>query len=197
MAHLLRNPTQLRVVIGTVLALAVSLALALEQKAEAECQDSASQAVCAAFQRKAEKAKELANGDRTQWEKVAFLLIDNPPPTYYSLPNGTVLNIYTGQTRQTALSSHSSRSENVASQKVAAQWRRYMEMVHRHHAQGTLTYDMYRCRATCEGHQRGFKWAEANQAREYAHCKGDSQSFIEGCAVWVTRAKGLVVPESR
>jgi hypothetical protein len=39
----------------------------------------------------------------------------------------------------------------------------------------------YGCTTDCSGHQAGYAWAERNDISDPVNCRGDSQSFIEGC----------------
>jgi hypothetical protein len=165
-----------------------------EERASGDCVRSARPVVCVAMRERAEKAKELANGDEGQWAKVAYLLIENARPPFAFLPNGDALNIYSGEQRRTAASHAESRDERRQTERLKMQYRLYVQTILNHHKRGVLTYDMYPCVDVCDGHRRGFEWAEANSVREFRDCEGDSQSFIEGCTVSVTRRKGLVLP---
>jgi len=163
----------------------------------AGCIGSSQPAVCVAMKERALRAKALANGDRKQWASVAFALIENAPGSFVYLPNGNVLNLYSAEQRRTSISAGATREERIASNRIVAQWALYLEIVLAHHKRGILTYDIYPCIDVCEAHRRGFEWAEKNSVREYHDCGGESRSFIEGCAVWVTRKKGFVLPEGQ
>ncbi len=143
----------------------------------------------------AAKVKTLANDDEGQWAKVAYLYIKNARPPFVSLPNGDVLNIYSGEQRRTAVSHPGSRDEKLQTERLKMQYRLYVQTILNHHKSGVLTYDIYPCVDVCEGHRRGFEWAETNSVREFRDCEGDSKSFIEGCTVWVTRRKGLILQD--
>ena len=45
-------------------------------------------------------------------------------------------------------------------------------------------YD-YDCIDDCSGHEAGYEWAENNDISDIDECWGNSQSFIEGCWVYV------------
>ena len=150
---------------------------------------------CAAYQSKAESLRSLATSNRKQWERVAFLFTENAPPPFLFLPNGAVLEMSTGQVRQSTLSAYSSSESTAKSAKAVAQRRTYLETLFYFHSRGILTYDAYPCSQTCEGHEQGFKWAEEKKVTEYAACNGGSQSFSEGCFVYVTRSKGNILRE--
>lgn len=43
----------------------------------------------------------------------------------------------------------------------------------------------YRCTDDCSGHQAGYDWARRTGVYYLHECRGNSQSFIEGCKAWV------------
>ena len=43
----------------------------------------------------------------------------------------------------------------------------------------------YKCEDDCSGHYAGYEWAEQNEIGNESECVGNSQSFIEGCKVYV------------
>lgn len=43
----------------------------------------------------------------------------------------------------------------------------------------------YKCTDDCSGHYAGYEWAEQNNINSEDDCVGNSQSFIEGCKVFV------------
>jgi hypothetical protein len=43
----------------------------------------------------------------------------------------------------------------------------------------------YACKSDCSGHRAGYAWAERNEIEDDRDCEGNSQSFIQGCFVWV------------
>ncbi len=44
----------------------------------------------------------------------------------------------------------------------------------------------YECTGSdCEGHKEGFNDAKANNIQYASDCRGESQSYIEGCEAWV------------
>jgi len=43
----------------------------------------------------------------------------------------------------------------------------------------------YKCTDDCSGHYAGYEWAEKNGIDSIDGCTGNSQSFIEGCKVFV------------
>lgn len=40
------------------------------------------------------------------------------------------------------------------------------------------------CTDDCSGHEAGYQWAEDNDITDPDDCRGNSQSFIEGCQAW-------------
>ena len=50
---------------------------------------------------------------------------------------------------------------------------------------GTRTFGGYECTEDCSGHAAGYRWAEDKGITDEADCSGDSQSFIEGCLVYL------------
>ncbi len=152
------------------------------------CKDDPNPMTCAAYQSKAETIQRLATSDRAKWEQVAILLTENGPTPYISLPDGTVLEMATGQIRRQPNTKPSPQAA-----KLVVHRRIYMDALFQSHARGILTYDMYPCVHTCEGHKEGFKWAESNQIKDYSSCSGHSQSFVEGCIVQVKRVKHALI----
>jgi hypothetical protein len=43
----------------------------------------------------------------------------------------------------------------------------------------------YGCTKDCSGHQAGYAWAQKKRIDDPAHCRGKSQSFVEGCLDYV------------
>lgn len=43
----------------------------------------------------------------------------------------------------------------------------------------------YDCTVDCSGHEAGYKWAEEHGIDDEDDCRGNSQSFIEGCQAYV------------
>ena len=50
---------------------------------------------------------------------------------------------------------------------------------------GSQTFGGYECTEDCAGHNAGYEWAENNDISDIDDCGGKSQSFIEGCWVYV------------
>lgn len=50
---------------------------------------------------------------------------------------------------------------------------------------GYYTFHGYDCTEDCSGHEAGYEWAEDNDISDTYDCDGNSQSFIEGCEVYV------------
>lgn len=46
-------------------------------------------------------------------------------------------------------------------------------------------FNEYKCTNDCSGHYAGYEWAEDNNINSEDDCFGNSQSFIEGCKVFV------------
>jgi len=42
-----------------------------------------------------------------------------------------------------------------------------------------------RCTKDCSGHRAGYEWAQEKNVREESACGGTSESFREGCRIWV------------
>jgi hypothetical protein len=47
------------------------------------------------------------------------------------------------------------------------------------------TFSGYECTSDCSGHQAGYDWAEEKDISDIDDCGGKSDSFIEGCRVYV------------
>jgi hypothetical protein len=54
-----------------------------------------------------------------------------------------------------------------------------------HEATHSYTFGGYDCASNCSRHVAGYKWAGEHDIDSEEDCKGDSQSFVEGCKVWV------------
>lgn len=147
---------------------------------------------CQAFRNKAETAQSIATADRKKWEKIAFFLIENAPPPYQLLLNGSLLNIYDGKLKTAKVPL---KSKETYSQIVITQWRLYIDIIFQFNLKGILTFDVYPCNASCEGHTQGYDWAESNNIKQYKFCENEEKSFTEGCYVWVTRGRGLIFAE--
>lgn len=50
---------------------------------------------------------------------------------------------------------------------------------------GERFFGRYRCTDLCEGHQAGYEWAGKRRVQTFDQCAGRSQSFIEGCYVYL------------
>lgn len=50
---------------------------------------------------------------------------------------------------------------------------------------GYLSFHGYDCSEDCSGHEAGYEWAEDNNIRDEYDCDGNSDSFIEGCRIYV------------
>lgn len=48
-----------------------------------------------------------------------------------------------------------------------------------------LRFHDYDCTVDCSGHEAGYKWAEEHRIDDEDGCRGNSQSFIEGCQAYV------------
>jgi hypothetical protein len=48
----------------------------------------------------------------------------------------------------------------------------------------------YGCTVDCSGHEAGYEWAESNGVDDSAECRGNSESFIEGCLAYVAEQGG-------
>ena len=46
------------------------------------------------------------------------------------------------------------------------------------------------CNGDCSGHQAGYEWAEENGISSDSDCNGNSDSFNEGCANFVSGGSG-------
>ena len=149
-----------------------------------------------AFQRLAERARTIANGDRENWEKVAYILNQELATPFAFLPNVAVLEVYAGRITRNPVPNVGSREDKAKIALLLGQWRTYVEIIRRHNKEGRITFDIYPCTDTCEGHKSGFEWAERDQITDYGGCQGASRSFVEGCYVQVTRKKGLVLPSA-
>jgi hypothetical protein len=155
-----------------------------------ECLLTPNHALCIAYRLKASRVAEIANLGREQWAKVAYLYIENPLPPLTMLPDGMVLNIYSGALRIGPSGRSTDKDRKASTETVVATWRSYSNAIFEHNLRGQLTYDIYPCQSTCEGHEEGYKWAEKQDIREHQECQNNSKSFQEGCFVWVTRHQG-------
>jgi hypothetical protein len=50
---------------------------------------------------------------------------------------------------------------------------------------GYQSFKGYECTEDCSGHEAGYNWAEENGIEDAGDCRGNSQSFIEGCISYV------------
>ncbi len=50
---------------------------------------------------------------------------------------------------------------------------------------GLKTFHGYVCTKDCSGHRAGYAWAEENGIDDTGDCRGNSNSFIEGCMAYV------------
>ena len=50
---------------------------------------------------------------------------------------------------------------------------------------GNQEFGGYNCTEDCSGHEAGYGWAEENDISNIDDCRGNSQSFIEGCEAYV------------
>ena len=48
-----------------------------------------------------------------------------------------------------------------------------------------LTFNGYDCTDDCSGHEAGYSWAEENDISDEYDCDGNSNSFNEGCILYV------------
>jgi hypothetical protein len=48
------------------------------------------------------------------------------------------------------------------------------------------TFHGYLCTEDCSGHEAGYGWAEQNDIEDPSDCRGNSNSFIEGCQAYAT-----------
>ena len=152
------------------------------------CKGDPNPMTCAAYQSKAETIQRLATSDRTKWEQVPIQFTENGPTPYIFLPDGTVLEMSTGHLRRPP-----NTKPNPQVAKLVENRRNYIDALFQFHTRGILTYDMYPCDHTCDGHREGFKWAESNQIKDYSSCAGNSKSFVEGCIVQVKRLKNILL----
>lgn len=49
----------------------------------------------------------------------------------------------------------------------------------------------YDCTVDCSGHQAGYDWAEKHDIDDEDDCRGNSESFIEGCKAYVEEQEGI------
>ncbi|MFH1654603.1 MAG: hypothetical protein ABIE74_11205 [Pseudomonadota bacterium] len=47
------------------------------------------------------------------------------------------------------------------------------------------TFHGYECTDDCSGHEAGYEWAKENDISDIENCDGNSDSFNEGCQVYV------------
>lgn len=57
-------------------------------------------------------------------------------------------------------------------------------------AAGAQSFHDYPCTEDCSGHEAGYQWAEENGIEDADDCGGKSNSFIEGCEVYVEENYG-------
>ena len=48
-----------------------------------------------------------------------------------------------------------------------------------------LIFKGYECTEDCSGHEAGYEWAEENSVDDSDNCDGNSNSFNEGCLIYV------------
>lgn len=142
------------------------------------------------------KAKEVATMSPDRWPDLAYILNKNVAPPFFLLPDNRLLNIYSGVTKSSGVSPRKQRELADRSKQLQQQWGIYASLIFEHNKHGRIAYDIYACRVNCEGHEEGYKWAELEAVSSYPNCVGSSESFIEGCYVWVTRQKGHILPNN-
>ena len=140
------------------------------------------------------KAKEVATMAPNRWPDLAYILNKNVAPPFFLLPDSRVLHIYSGVIKNSGVTPINQRELVDRSKRLQQQWGIYASLIFEHNKQGRIAYDIYACRINCEGHEDGYKWAEREDITAYSNCVGSSESFIEGCYVWVTRQKGNILP---
>jgi hypothetical protein len=59
---------------------------------------------------------------------------------------------------------------------------------------GTFHGDL--CTVDCSGHQAGYDWAERHDIDNENNCRGNSDSFIEGCKAYVREQQGVADDDS-
>jgi hypothetical protein len=52
-------------------------------------------------------------------------------------------------------------------------------------ANAQSSFGGYRCTKDCSGHKAGYDWAKKKNIRDPKDCASKSQSFTEGCLVYV------------
>lgn len=53
------------------------------------------------------------------------------------------------------------------------------------YAQESRTFGGFDCTDDCSGHAAGYNWAQSKSITDESDCGGDSNSFTEGCQVYV------------
>lgn len=48
-----------------------------------------------------------------------------------------------------------------------------------------ISFRGYECTDDCSGHEAGYEWAERKGITNIYDCTGNSDSFIEGCEIYV------------
>lgn len=51
--------------------------------------------------------------------------------------------------------------------------------------------DIHVCTTDCSGHIAGFEWAKSNDVWKHEKCVGYSNSFVEGCRIFVDEIKDI------
>lgn len=134
-------------------------------------------------------ARDAARSGKESWQKVAFLIGKSLPGPWVSLPDGSTYNPALKE-RRYVVSKRPDRAVDAA----LAEWDRFYEIVFLHHLNGTLTFRHFACEWDCAGHTAGYDWAKGRRVSAYEDCKGDNQSFVEGCEAYVADARGDILP---
>jgi hypothetical protein len=66
-----------------------------------------------------------------------------------------------------------------------ALWHRVPERADIQKHDGVYFFHGVRCKGDCSGHMAGYKWAAKHDIDDDEKCSGKSESFVEGCSLYV------------
>jgi len=135
-------------------------------------------------------AKNRTNASKDAWRKVWAI---EQPALYISLPDGSIYALHTQEIKPSKL--HPTPEMRRKSQEILERWQAVEDAAFYFNSQGILAFRSYPCQWDCSGHKAGYEWAEDKDIDEYADCRGNSQSFVQGCKVYVADQKSDVIPQ--
>lgn len=76
-------------------------------------------------------------------------------------------------------------ADKAAAKIAATQKAHWQHQLARQRAYERTHFGGYACKTDCSGHRAGYAWAESHGLEDEDQCEGNSQSFIQGCFVYV------------